>query len=156
MKKHLLVVLLILTACGARTPFGDLDGFKLGDTAAQTKQKAKLNGIVMNVKHLSYRKLMGDTTGYVRMVLDDHGKVRAMDMRGIPCKQPDAARAVVFTWKAELEGLYGPASPQIMSHPNFDVVNYVWRFSDATIYLGTTMKDFRTIPRALIIRNKGE
>ena len=142
-----------MCSCGARPPFSGLDGFQLGDSAATVKHKAEASGIVMNVKHLSYRKRLQDTTGYVRMVLDDNQTVRAFDLRGIPCKQPDAARDVVFTWKAELEKMYGPASPQILSHPNFDVVNYVWRFSDATIYLGTTMRDFRTIPRALFIRN---
>ena len=153
MKKPLIVLLLIITACGSRQPYGGLDGFQLGDSVPEVKRKAREVGIVMNIKHLSYRRLLRETTGYVRMVLDDNGKVRAFDIRGIPCKQPDAAREVMFTWRTELESMYGPASPQIMSHPNFDVVNYVWRCSDATIYLGTVLRDFRTIPRILIIRD---
>jgi len=153
MKRTFCLIFLLLSACGNQTPLPGMDGFAFGDTATMVRQKARESHIAMNLRHLTYPKQLGAETAYVRIVLDKQGRVRAFDGKGIACKQPEAARDVVFKWKAALEAQYGPASNRVMSHPNFTVVNYVWHFSNATLYLGTYMVNFRTVPRFLAILN---
>ncbi len=150
----LLLTLFTLTiSCSNRTPLPGLHGFEFGMNRDQILAAAKNSGFLMNPEYLSYRKKIGKHVGYARLILDDASTLRAIDIRGLPCKRPEDAREVMFQWKDVLERQFGPASPEVMSHPNFEVVNYVWRFSNATIYLGTTVKSFRTMPRILAIRN---
>lgn len=156
-KTRILVVALaiagLLINCSNRVPLAGLHGFEFGMDRRQILTAAKNAGLLMNPEYLSYRKKIGKEVGYARLVLDDASTLRAIDIRGLPCKRPEDARDVMFQWKDVLEQGFGPASADVMSHPNFEVVNYVWRFSNATVYLGTTVKSFRTMPRILAIRN---
>ncbi len=148
-----LTFIALTIGCTNRVPLAGLHGFEFGMNRHQILTAAKNSGLLMNPEYLSYRKKIGNHVGYARLILDDASILRAIDIRGLPCKKPEDAREVMFHWKDQLERQFGPASPEVLSHPNFEVVNYVWRFSNATIYLGTTVKSFRTMPRILAIRN---
>ncbi len=154
--KYLLLFLFVtLVSCTSGPPLKQFDGFHFGETRHEVVQTAKRNKIAMNFRQLTYWQRYGDTSVYVRLVFHkENNKLFAFDIKGLPCKKPEDARNIMFKLKDYFEKLYGPASASVISHPNFDVVNYQWKFKNATIYLGTAIVQFQTIPRMLVIENQ--
>ncbi|PJB80694.1 MAG: hypothetical protein CO090_03970 [Acidobacteria bacterium CG_4_9_14_3_um_filter_49_7] len=151
----LFFVLLTSVSCGNGTSLEQFDGFRFGETRQQVIETAKKNDIAMNIRFLSYWQRYGETPVHIRFVFHKKtGKLYAFDIKGLPCKKPEDARNTMFELKAYFEGIFGPASASVISHPNFDVVNYKWTFKNATVYLGTTIVQFQTIPRMLVIENQ--
>ncbi|RLE24112.1 MAG: hypothetical protein DRJ08_01430 [Acidobacteria bacterium] len=151
----LLFVLLTSPSCGRQTPLEQFDGFHFGETEPEVIQTAKTNEIAMNFRHLSYWQRYGDTPVHVRLVFHkQNGKLYAFDIKGFPCKKPEDARNIMFKLKGHFEKIFGPASASVVSHPNFDVVNYLWKFKNATVYLGTDIVQYQTYPRMLVIENQ--
>ncbi len=151
----LLFVLVISASCGSRTPLEQFDGFRFGETRHEAAQTAKANKIAMNFRHLSYWQQYGGVSAHIQLVFGKKdGRLFAFDIKGLPCRKPEDARTVVFKWKDYFETVLGPASGSVTSHPNFDVVNYQWKFKNATIYLGTKIINFQTLPRMLVIENR--
>ncbi len=151
----LLFVIVILISCGSRTPLEQFDGFRFGETRHEVVQTAKANKIAMNYTHLSYWQRYGGTSVYVRLVFHkDTGKLYAFDIKGLPCKKPEDARNIMFKLKNYFETRWGNAVSAVVSHPNFTVVNYQWKFKNATVYLGTKIVQYQTIPRMLVIENQ--
>ncbi|NOY23448.1 MAG: hypothetical protein GXO70_08050 [Acidobacteria bacterium] len=151
----LFFVLVTSISCGNRTPLEQFDGFRFGETRQEAIQTAKINKIAMNVRHFSYWQRYGDTPVHVRFVFHKkNDQLYAFDIKGLPCKKPEDARNTMFKLKAYFEKLFGPASQSVISHPNFEVVNYQWKFKNATVYLGTTIIQYQTIPRMLVIENQ--
>lgn len=154
--RYLLFFLLVtLISCNSQTPLEQFDGFRFGETAQETIQTAKSNKIAMNVRHLSYWQKYGETPVHVRFVFHkENGRLYAFDIKGLPCKRPEDARNTMFKLKAYFEKMFGTASATVTSHQNFDVVNYQWKFKNATVYLGTVLIQYQTIPRMLVIENQ--
>lgn len=151
----LFFITLTSISCGNQTPLEQFDGFRFGETRQQVIQTAKKNDIAMNVRFLSYWQRYGDIPVHIRFVFHKKtDKLYAFDIKGLPCKKPEDARNIMFKLKAHFEGIFGPASASVTSHPNFDVVNYKWTFKNATVYLGTKIVQFQTIPRMLVIENQ--
>ena len=151
----LFFVLVTSISCRTQTPLEHFDGFRFGETQQEAIQTAKTNKIAMNIRHLSYWQKYGEIPVHVRFVFHkENNPLYAFDIKGLPCKKPEDARNVMFKLKDYFERLFGSASAAVTSHPNFEVVNYQWKFKNATIYLGTTIIRYQTIPRMLVIENQ--
>ncbi len=152
MKKKLflfiLLSLLLLNACSSR-PFPGFYGLKPGMTLKEFIDTAKKNKLYLHSGNSFTIKFCDEFAG-VSPILKG-SKIRAVDIWFGYRKDPQKARDFIFKLKKCLTKLYGTPISRTISHPNFTVVHYYWKFKDAYVYVGIRIKHFKSYPRILIV-----
>ncbi len=150
---YLIFLTLILTLVSCSTePFPGFYGLKPGMTLKEFVSAAKKNGLYLYSGNKFSVNLCGEK-GFVSPIFEG-AKIKAIDVWFPYKKKPEKARDFIFKLKDCLIKMYGEPITRTISHPNFTVVNYYWKYKDAYIYVGTRIKHFKTYPRILIIRRK--
>lgn len=143
-----LIFVLILNGCASK-PFPGFYGLKPGMTAKEFIETAKKNGFYLHSGKSFTIKICGE----LAMVspIFKGSKVQAIDIWFGYKKDPQKARDFIFKLKKCLKEKYGNPISRTISHPNFTVVHYYWKYKDAYIYTGIRIKHFKSYPRILIV-----
>ena len=155
MKRVLFLIMLIsamvLISCSSE-PFPGFFGLKPGMDLRQFITTAKRNGLYLHSGN-SFTVKFCDEFASVSPIFEG-SKIKAIDIWFGYKKDPQKARDFIFKLKKCLIKLYGQPISRTISHPNFTVVHYYWKFKDAYVYVGIRIKHFKSFPRILIIRRK--
>ncbi|BBB32505.1 hypothetical protein TTHT_0951 [Thermotomaculum hydrothermale] len=145
----LLFAVLILNSCSSK-PFPGFFGLKPGMNIKEFISTAKKNGLYLHSGDSFTVKFCDEFASVSPIFKGD--KIKAIDIWFGYKKDPQKARDFIFKLKGCLTKLYGIPISRTISHPNFTVVHYYWKFKDAYVYVGVRIKHFKSYPRILIIR----
>ncbi len=145
----LMSLILILNSCSSK-PFPGFFGLKPGMPFKEFMTTAKANGLYLH-SGKSFTVKFCDEFASVSPVFKN-SKIKAIDIWFGYKKDPQKARDFIFKLKKCLIKLYGNPISRTISHPNFSVVHYYWKFKDAYVYVGIRIKHFKSYPRILIIK----
>lgn len=145
----LLFLILFLNSCSSKS-FPGFFGLKPGMSLKEFMKTAKGNGLYLH-SGKSFTVKFCDEFASVSPIFKG-SNIKAIDIWFGYKKDPQKARDFLFKLKKCLIKLYGPPITRTISHPNFTVVHYYWKFKDAYVYVGIRIKHFKSFPRILIIR----
>ncbi len=140
---------IILVGCATSKPFPGFYGLKPGMSFSEYLKVVKKNKFYLHSGKSFTIKICGQFAS-VNPIFKG-SKLEAIDVWFGYKDRPEEARDIVFKIKECLIDMYGTPITRTISHPNFTVVQYYWRFKDADIYVGTRIKHFKVYPRILIV-----
>jgi len=152
---NMIVLLLIFStlSCQSKIEFKSLNGFHFNMTKTKAKSFAKHNKIVFDYKQLAFNKKFGDKKGTVFLIFENKFKLNAFDIRFYPyMKKPEDARKYIFYLRKLLTKKYGKGKNVTKAHKNFSTLYSIWELKNATILLGVFEKDFKFLPKLIIIQ----
>ncbi len=151
----LLLVFLLLTACESKVEFNCYNGFNFGMTKLQAKKYAKQSNTVFSYELLAFKKKFGDLTGTVYLIFENNNKLNAYDIRFYPyLKKPEDARKIIFTLREMFNKQYGKGKNVTKAHKNFSTLYSIWNLKNATILLGVYEKDYKFLPKIIVIQKQ--
>lgn len=147
-----IIIILLSLSCGSNVVFEPYNGFNFGITKSQAKKIAKKRKLSFNYKLMAYNKLFGNNVGTVYLIFENKNKLNAYDVRFYPYKQkPEVARETVFQLRKLLNEKYGKGKNVTRAHNNFSTLYSIWDLKNVTILLGVSEKDYKTLPKLIII-----
>lgn len=146
------LLLMLATSCGSNVVLQPFNGFNFGITKSEAKKHAKETKIVFNYKLLAFNKLFDKQVGTVFLIFENNEKLNAYDVRFYPYTQkPEEARNTIFKLRKILTEKYGKGKNVTRSHKNFSTLYSIWELKNATVLLGVSEKDFKFLPKIIII-----